>query len=199
MKSFAVSVAVVSLTGLVLISQGVTEENLAFFPAGTQDDPDLFSFDEPQETVEVAPADPVESLREQYLEAARQRASLMDEAALRAAVESENSLVAELRAKQALQQVEQKLEQIIGEYPETAAGQRARRLLITLQATEDRDQSNLQPFPDEEFGRPDDERRRESDDFSPRERPEFLNPRRDPDPAGNRFERPDDSETSDDF
>lgn len=140
MKLFGLYCGAVILAGAVLISQGMTQDNLVFFSADGPNAPLSITADPGVEQdvtadlVELAPASSgVDGLRAQYLEAARQRASLMDEQALRKALQLEEKKVAELRAQQALRQVEERLQQITSEYPETEAGRRAGRLLHQLQ------------------------------------------------------------------
>lgn len=182
MRSTGLLCCVVVLAGVVLISPGRTEENLQFFSADGQDSsrPEAAAgpvrYQAPQEVVELSPAaSGVETLREQYLEAARQRASLMDEAALRRAIESEETQVAELRAQQSLQQVQQQLQQITDEYSKTVAGRRAQQLLNHLQSMEDdrdgrffEETSNGSRFrddPDNRFNRPSSDDRLVTDEF----------------------------------
>ena len=133
MKSIGLCCGAALLAGCVLVSQGVSEDNLTFFAAddlGTSQDTVVAAPD----TVTVDPDDNLESLRKQYLEAAQQRAGLMDQVALQQALNAEKKAVAELRAKQQLQLVEQQLQQITNEYPQTAAGKKAKGLLMQLQA-----------------------------------------------------------------
>ena len=113
---------------IVLVSHGVSDDqdtspnSLEFSTAG----------------VEVArPDDGIGDLRRQYLDAAKQRASLMDERALRQAIDAGGKMVAELRAQQAFNQAEQQLQQITREYPDTRAGRRAQKLLHALQGVDD--------------------------------------------------------------
>lgn len=154
MKTFGVCCFAALLVGIVLNSHGVTDDNLTFFsPEDTQssdpfgnktDEPATVEFVEEIEIVEVAPREVgLEALRRQYLEAAKERAGLMDAEALRQAIEAEQSTVAELQAQRALKQVEQQLEQISERYADTLGGRRARNLLSQLRA---RERNNNQGF-----------------------------------------------------
>ncbi len=120
MKLFYVYCFAALTAGVILVSRGVTDETVD--PFG-----DAFGAEGASEGVVKVPAprSDVEELRAKYLEAAKQRAEMMDEDALREAVESEEKSVAELRAHQAVKKVEQELERIADEYSDTAAGQHA--------------------------------------------------------------------------
>ncbi len=128
MKSFCLYCFAALMAGAVLVSHGVTEETAD--PFG-----DVFDTDNANDAVvEVpAPRSEIDDLRAQYLEAAKQRAEMMGEDALREAVETEEKSVAELRAHQALKKVQQELERIGDEYSDTIAGQHAAVLLSQLQ------------------------------------------------------------------
>ncbi len=180
MKSYVLPCSAALLAGTLLISQGVSEENLTFFAPQSEDDGALAPLESADvDVVELAPTTDLRALREQYLDAARQRASLMDEAALREAIATESKMVDELRAQQALLKVEQQLQQISVEYAETAAGDRARRLLIRLEATEDR--GPLMPEPDDRFRDTDDFNRRHRGDRFNRSRSDYSADRDEPD------------------
>jgi|GEM_PF-2208106 len=130
MRSFCLYCLAALTAGAVLVSNGVTDET----PDPFNDE--VFDTDVVSErVVEVpGPRSELEDLRVKYLEAARQRAEIMDEAALREAVESEEKSVAELRARQALKKVEQELERIADEYSETTAGQQSVEVHKLLQS-----------------------------------------------------------------
>jgi len=128
MKSFCLHCSAALIAGVALVAHGVTDET-----------PDPFGDavglpDVSEAVVEVpAPQSDVEGLRAKYLEAARQRAEMMDEDALREAVETEEKSVTELRARQALRKVEQELERIGDEYSDTIAGRNAVVIFNELQ------------------------------------------------------------------
>lgn len=141
MKAFGVCCFAALLMGIVLNSHGVSDDNLLFF---ANQESDSFRSNSEEESdaglVEVAPQEEgLEALRRQYLEAAKERAGLMDAEALRQAIEAEQSTVAELQAQRALKQVEQQLEQISERYADTPGGRRARNLLSHLRARERND------------------------------------------------------------
>ncbi len=65
-----------------------------------------------------------ESLPQQYLEATKERASLMDEETPGQAIETEGKRGDGLRAQKGLRQIDQQLKEIVFEYAATTGGRR---------------------------------------------------------------------------
>lgn len=142
MKSFCLYCFVALMAGAILVSHGVTDETPG--PFGDE----VFDVDVASEAVVEVPVhrSEIDDLRAKYLEAAKQRAEMMDEEALRDAVETEEKSVAELRARQALMTVEQELGRIADEFTDTAAGQHAAILLRQLQQLDRNGRSQQRAF-----------------------------------------------------